>query len=102
MFLVCSYILISHSLNIIPSGRGDENTYRSQAILAQAKARPSSSSAFRLLILDLDWASRELASSTSSGGRGPESLGMISCSARSMGLLILNESAHSLENEAKN
>ena len=71
--------------DLIKEGR----SYRSQAIFAQAYVLPISSSAFRFAILLRDCASKELASSMSSGGRGPERRGMISPRAFSTGLLML-------------
>jgi hypothetical protein len=64
--------------------------YRSQATFAHRYVLATSSSAFRLLHLFRDWASREEASSMSSGGRVPGCRGMRLLSACSIGLLISN------------
>ena len=64
--------------------------YRSQATFAHKYVLATSSSAFRLLHLFRDWASREEASSMSSGGRVPGCRGMRLLSACSIGLLISN------------
>lgn len=65
------------------------DTYRSQARFAQVYTRAISSSPFTVHLF-LDCASKELASSMSSGGSGPDLRGIIVSKACSMGLLMLN------------
>ena len=97
MFLVCSCKVINQYTIIVPSRKESpmrnslrKRPYRSQAMFAHAYVLAISSSALRFVILLRDCASNELASSMSSGGRGPERRGMISLRAFSTGLLILS------------
>jgi hypothetical protein len=91
VFNLCMLTLVHFVLVLLLDRWGGQRgrvAYRSQARLAHAKVRPISSSALRLLILFRDCASRELASSISSGGSGPARRGISSLRAFSTGLLI--------------